>query len=308
MTMTATDREALLSAWTGPSSDTEKQEQDRAEQLVRDAIERWPAFEGITPVIYTKGSYPNNTNVKSDSDVDVVVECHECIYFDHEDGIKADPSTSSTYEGPWKPEVWRREVGNALADFFDADQVDRSGRIAINVAAVPGSRPSADVVPSFVFHRYRDSHHRLQPAVGSWVWSTDSKQILNWPQQQLDNGQAKNSHSATAGRYKRFVRALKRVENRLVELGEIDALPSYFMECLVWNVENTTLKSGTTLAAGFRATLVELYNGLGEDGNASKWVEPNELKWVFGSDNKWTIADGRELVLAAWRFLDYRSA
>ena len=70
MAMSPADREALLSTWVKPSSDTEKDQQDRAERMVRDAIKGWPAFDGVDYEIYTKGSYPNNTNVKADSDVE----------------------------------------------------------------------------------------------------------------------------------------------------------------------------------------------------------------------------------------------
>lgn len=96
MSMTASDRQALLSQWIKPSSDSEKDQQDRAEHMVKDAIKNWWAFDNLTPLIYTKGSYPNNTNVRTDSDVDVVVECHECCWSEFEPGV-ADLSSPGTY-------------------------------------------------------------------------------------------------------------------------------------------------------------------------------------------------------------------
>jgi hypothetical protein len=165
---------------------------------------------------------------------------------------------------------------------------------------VEGSRPSADVVPSFLYYRYLDSY-RTKKTEGSCVWDTDLNKIVNWPDQQLTNGRAKNT--ATGGRYKYFVRALKRAENALVDAGTIDDLPSYFMECLVWNVANATLRSGT-LATGFGATLSELYSGLAS-GDAGEWAEPNEMKWLFKGNKKWTTDDGKRLVEATWNFLDY---
>ena len=96
---------------------------------------------------------------------------------------------------------------------------------------------------------------------GSCVWpKTGLTKIVNWPDQQLANGRAKNQR--TGQRYKNYVRALKNAENVLVKAGTIKAKPSYLMECLVWNVADSTLKSGT-LDVGFRATLVELWQGLG---------------------------------------------
>lgn len=303
MTMSSTDREKLLSAWVKPSSDSEKDQQDRAERMVRDAIKGWAAFDGVDYEIYTKGSYPNNTNVRADSDVDVdvVVECHECSYYDYTSGVTGSPGVGSPYKGPWTKADWRKQVGDALIDAFGKKAVDRSGKIALNVAAVPGSRPSADVVPSFLYYRYLDSERR-NFHTGSCVWDTDENKIVNWPAQQLANGKAKNI--ATGSRYKKFVRALKRAENVLAAQGTIDEMPSYFMECLVWNVLNTTLSSEASLEAGFRATLVELWSGF-EGGDASEWDEPNQLKWLFKGKKKWTIDDGKKLVLATWNYLDY---
>lgn len=301
MTLSSTDRETLLSGWVKPSSDSEKARQDRAERMVRDAIESWPAFDGVDYDIYTKGSYPNNTNVKADSDVDVVVECRECVYFDYASGVTESPGVGSPYGGPWTKDEWRKEVGDALVEAFGEDEVDRTGKIAINVSEVLGSRPNADVVPSFRYYRYLDGERRSS-YTGSCVWNTDYKKIVNWPEQQLDNGRAKNI--ATNNRYKKFVRALKRVENLLSKAGVIDEMPSYFMECLVWNIPNPILTFGSTLDAGFQATLAKLWAGL-DGGDAHEWEEPNELKWLFKGTDKWTIDDGKSLVLATWRYLDY---
>ncbi|WP_433721725.1 nucleotidyltransferase domain-containing protein [Actinoplanes sp. CA-051413] len=297
------EREDLLASWVQPSSATEKDQQERAERMVSDAIKAWPALRNTSMRIYAKGSYPNNTNVRADSDVDIVVECHECTYFDYEPGVTPAGSGSS-YTGKWEPELWRQEVGNALRSHFGAQGVDLTGRVALNVKAVEGSRPSADVVPSFHYVRYVDPN-RTRKHDGSCVFDTDQTQIVNWPQQQLDNGRAKNT--STDYRYKKYVRALKRCENKLVEIGEIEDLPSYFMECLIWNVEDSTLKSGANLQAGFRATLFELWDGIEKGVAQESWVEPNELKWLFKGHNKWTTADAKKLVQATWTFLDYGS-
>lgn len=299
--MQSSDRERVLTSWVKPSSDTEKDQQDRAERMVREAIKRRPPFSGVDYKIYTKGSYPNNTNVRSDSDVDVVVECHEVFFYDYESGVTGNPSLNNPYKGEWTAQRWRQEVGDAVADAFGASDVDRTGKVAINVAAIHGSRPSADVVPSFDYRRFLDSQRRNSHD-GSCVFDATGTKIVNWPNQQLLNGQAKNSR--TGNRYKRFVRALKRAENVLAEAGTIAELPSYFMECLVWNVANPTLTSGNTLDAGFRATLAELWTGL--DGNAADhWSEPNDLKWLFRGQQNWSVADGKKLVWETYNYLGY---
>ena len=304
--MSATDRKALLSGWIMPSSDNEKDQQDRAERMVRDAIESSDAFEGTNYSIYTKGSYPNNTNVRQDSDVDVVVELRECFYWDYGSGVTpAVPKVVTPYAGSWTPATWRKAVKSALVEHFGASGVDSSGEVAINISAVAGSRPSADVVPSFLYYRYENTEC-TQSEQGSCVFPrSGGAKIVNWPHHQLDKGRGKNN--ATGGRYKDYVRALKNVENVLADDGVIDDLPSYFMECLVFNVPNPILKSGGSLDDDFRATLVELWRQLGDEDTETAMVEPNYMKWLFQGDKKWTLQDGKDLIQASWTYLDYAS-
>lgn len=301
MSMSAAQRQALLSQWIKPSSENEVDQQERAERMIRNAIKNHSAFNGVSIQIYAKGSYANNTNVRRDSDVDIVVECHELMYYDYQDGVTASGPKASSYTGKWEPSVWRSEVVNALENEFGKRDVDSSGSVAIAVAVKEGSRPSADVVPSFHYRKYWTGDRRSF-SDGSRVYKTTSGYITNWPQQQLDNGRAKNDR--TGKRYKNFVRALKNVENVLYKGGKIDAVPSYLMECLVWNVADSTLKQGI-LDTGFRATLIDLWSGLKEGGGYEDWLEPNELKYLFRSSQKWTPEIARQLVKKAWNYLDY---
>lgn len=298
--MEKTERAALLSSWSGPSSDSEKDRQERAERMIKDAIDSWSAFEAVDYQIYSKGSYPNKTNVRSDSDVDVVIESRECFYFDYISGVTGNPALHDVYEGPWTPDRWRAEIVLALEGAFGEGSIDSTGNVAINVAQVEGSRPSADVVPSFNYYRYHDSE-RQHAYNGSCVFAKDGNKIVNWPDQQLENGHTKNT--STGYRYKQYVRVLKRVENELTGKGEIDEVPSYFMECLIYNVGDDVLKSGD-FDEGFKSTLVALWQAL-DGGSCDEWVEPNQLKWLFKGVQKWAPGDAKTLVLAAWRYLGY---
>ncbi|MDT9664903.1 hypothetical protein RTZ71_29745 [Rhodococcus qingshengii] len=79
--MSASERAQLLSKWIKPSSENEQAQQERAEDMIRKAITTCAAFDGSSVLVYTKGSYPNNTNVRRDSDVDVTVELQDCFYY-----------------------------------------------------------------------------------------------------------------------------------------------------------------------------------------------------------------------------------
>lgn len=231
-----------------------------------------------------------------------MVELHECSYYDYAPSVTP-PAISplGKYEGGWTPDLWRGEIVKALTNAFGAVALDTSGKIAIDIAEVSGSRPSADVVPSFLYYRYDDAA-RLTKKQGSCVWSTDGTKIVNWPDQQLTNGKIKNT--ATGQRYRNYVRALKNAENISAEAGVISVLPSYFMECLVYNVPDATLGLGT-VDKGFQETLRWLYLRL-DDGTAyDDWVEPNWCKWLFKGTQKWSVEDAKTLVLTTWNYLGY---
>ncbi|WP_181019645.1 nucleotidyltransferase domain-containing protein [Nonomuraea typhae] len=276
--------------------------------MIKNAVEEHSPFSGISISIYAKGSYANNTNVKRDSDVDVVVECNECFYYDFAPEMtSADVGYAKQYvrpyEGPWHSDLWRKEVVAALTNKFGDSGVDTSGNIAINIAEVVGSRPNADVVPSYPHRRFKDAALTTW-ALGSHVVGRDSSDVVNWPNQQLENGRAKNTR--TGGRYKNMVRALKNVENVLAEADLLDDLPSYLMECLVYNVADDSLKNGS-LDDAFQQVLLDLAVPLVAADGANDWVEPNEIKKLFGDHQKWAARDAHDLIFASLRFMGYIS-
>lgn len=268
--------------------------------MIREAIDRHAPFSGVSIDVYAKGSYANNTNVRLDSDVDIVVECRDCMFYDYAHGVA--PGTSlGAYAGRWTRDAWRQEVTNAVVNRFGASGVDASGSIAIVVKEQPGSRPSADVVPSFDYRLYWASD-RTRYAEGSTVFTRQGTKIVNWPAQQLENGRRKND--ATGRRYKNFVRALKNAENHLTKNGVFAEKPSYLMECLVWNVPNLTLTLGD-LDDAFRSTLHWLWDRLTTQYVRENLVEPNGIKYLFGEHQKWTLDEAKQVIRATWELFDY---
>lgn len=180
LSMSSDEQETLLSSWRNRSSNSEQDQQDRAERMVTDAIKNWSAFDGITPAVYTKGSYPNNTNVRTDSDVDVAVECRECNWSDYSPGVTPKPVVGVdlyrsleyqqlAYGGNerthrcvrWRCRRYKRQ-GGAERLCGKGQSAERRRRSELR------------------FYRWLDSD-RITSHVGSCVWDTDHKQIVNWP-------------------------------------------------------------------------------------------------------------------------------
>ena len=92
--------EALLGGWTGPSSATEQEKQERTERMIRDAISAHEPFNDCRRSVYAKGSYPNNTNVRTDSDVDIVVQCHNLEYWKEATQVRTPLAAPTRGSGP----------------------------------------------------------------------------------------------------------------------------------------------------------------------------------------------------------------
>jgi len=299
--LSTAERQQLISKWISPSTQAEADRQARAERMVKDAIAAHRAFDDVRSslTIAAKGSYPNNTNVRSDSDVDIKVQLNSLYYSDFAPGVVAPPNRSGSYTGRWNPTLLRREVGNALVNAFGSG-VEDDHNVAFYVPPVAGSRPNVDVVPCFQYRLFTNSA-RTNFHSGSVVYGRDGKRIVNWPEQQLANGRSKNVK--TGSRYKFVVRVLKSVENELCRQGLIEAVPSYFCECLIYNVPDSTFTSADSLDLTVAHALANVWAQL--KNGAADMREPNEIKKLFGPQQKWTEDTARGLVLEAFNYLGY---
>lgn len=290
--------EEQLTGWTAPSSDSEQEKQERTERMIRQAIDAHPPFKGCSLIVYAKGSYANNTNVRADSDVDIAVECTDVEYWE-EATPGAHPNTAK-YTGIWTPEKLRTELVSALTKKFPGN-VDTSGSTAIKVHS-GSTRVDADVVPCFSY-RYYFSPTSTRP--GTRFFQTNGATKVNYPAQQLENGTAKNTRTGHA--YKKGVRLLKRIENAMAEARYFRALPSFLMECLAYNCPDSAFKHSTWTAC-LRAMLFHVWQELQGDEPAEenrRWVEVNGCFFLFHADQKWSRADGRDFAYAAWNYFKF---
>ncbi|GAA2474100.1 nucleotidyltransferase [Streptomyces mauvecolor] len=295
--LTDDQRLALINKWKTPPGASEQDRLERAERMVKDAINQHEAFQGPEITVEAKGSYPNKTNVRGDSDVDIMVKLNDPF---HTDGMAAWYfGQPNQFTGPWTAATLRKEVHTALAAYFGS--VDADHNLAFYVPEVIGSRPSIDVVPCFKWVQY-DSTAPGGAYVGSVVYGRDGTRVINWPELQLANGRAKNTN--TKYRYKFVVRVLKNVENDLAAEGVIKPLPSYFSECLIYNVRDDIFLSGG-LDDAVRACLVEVHRQVSSFWSLLCMREPNQRKKLFGDGQKWNAFHARELIEGAWRYLGY---
>ena len=65
--------------------------------------------------------------------------------------------------------------------------------------------------------------------------------VINWPNQTHSNGVDKNNN--TSRRYKRVIRILKRLRNKMQDekIATANDIASFLIESLVWNTPNSSL-------------------------------------------------------------------
>lgn len=65
--------EEQLLSYTKPASDSEEIQCDRSTRMIREAMREYQGLRGRQYIVIPQGSYPNNTNARRNSDVDVCV-------------------------------------------------------------------------------------------------------------------------------------------------------------------------------------------------------------------------------------------
>ena len=83
-----------------------------------------------------------------------------------------------------------------------------------------------------------------------------------------------------------------------------EPIPSYLIECLVWNVPNEGF-GHYTLDADVRYALAHLWNETRTDESCDEWGEVNELKYLFRSAQPWNRNEVNTFLQAAWDYIGF---
>jgi hypothetical protein len=289
--------EESLKSWANAPGQTEQTKCDNAVNAIRKAKDASPALAKRAVRPFAQGSYCNRTNVRQDSDVDVCVLCADTFFFDLPEGMASNDfniSTPATYQYS----QYKTDVGAALTSYFANGHVVR-GNKAFDIKENT-YRIAADAVPCFEYRRYFKD--------GS-VWTgvafqpDSGPRIVNWPEQNYDNGVEKNT--ATGQRFKDVVRILKRLRYKMLD-ENVDAaknVPSFLIECLVFNAPNELFQH-TVYRDIVRDTLAHLFNNTIKLEDCNDWREINRRKYLFRGQ-AWTFQQVHSFLSAAWDYIGF---
>lgn len=246
---------------------------------VKNALESNDAgYAGKDYKVFLQGSYCNDTNIWSESDVDIVMRLDSTFQYDISGLSETEKAffnsafagaASYTY-GTFKDDVMKR-----LKAKFGDDA--KPGTKAIKIKA-NGSRRNADVVVALEFRRYQNffSYENQRYVTGVCFYTPSWDKIINYPKQHSDNCTVK--HQATKFYFKPMVRILKNARVKLANDGMIETLgiaPSYFVEGLMYNVPNYLFMGS------YQDAMIGAFNWIVEQVR-SKFVTANEQFYLLG--------------------------
>ena len=230
--------------------------------------------------VYLQGSYRNGTNIRGDSDVDVVVQLNvdvnqRSLFLRRRDDMPT-PSNVRTWQN------FRSNVSEALtAEFGDGSVTEHRKALKVETPYLP-----ADVVVAL---RFRIDPPRDTEGIAMFLLD-ESRWVVNYPKRHYANGAKKNQ--GTENRYKRMVRVFKNARTYLVDQGVLanGCAPSYFVECLLFNVPGGHF-SGLVVDA-FPRILKYL-----QESDISLFVCQNRMLPLFGPlSEQWNEEDARTLL------------
>lgn len=277
--------ESQLETWSHQGAVTKSAETHKSVRAAL-AAHTWPTRMGHYE--YLQGSYPNATNIRGNSDVDLAVQTDSVHYSNL---TQEEKQRLRLTTGAFRWGEFRDEVATALKTYYGAALVDDSGNKSIKVLPSSGRLP-ADIVPCVLYREYKDLG-LIAEGMTFWTRNTNT-QVINYPKIHIKNGSSKND--STSGHYKPSVRMFKNARENVTSPGVNGGskYPSYFVECLLYNVPATCYSSSR------QNTFVDVLNHLSEtsDNNTlSKFVTQSGRHWLFGTAPwQWNEADARSLV------------
>lgn len=248
--------------------------------------------------VFLQGSYGNDTNIWSESDVDVVIKLNDCFHHDLNSLSEPEKAAFKQYfnDATYTHVDFKRDVVQVLSDAYGQDIAVGAKAVAI---AARGNRRKADVIVATQFRRYQKFNGGLDQTYteGICFWNSAGQRIANYPKQHSDNLTLK--HQATNARLKPMVRIFKNLRSRCVTDGILTsgAAPSYYLEGLLYNVPSSKFVNS------YRDTFANVINWLEREADKEKLVCANEQYYLLrdGEHTCWPKKDGQAFLDAAVR-------
>lgn len=251
--------------------------------------------------VFVQGSYGNNTNVRSDSDVDVCVMLKDVFVVMLPENKVSKDYGFGTSNLSFKE--FRCMIKRALdIKFGSTFVIDGNKSIKINENTY---HVQADVVPAFQYRNYYyyTSYDPNKYVEGIYLLSSKEEEVVNYPKVHLKNGIDKNI--STNREYKKLVRIMKHIKNDMVEenIVDRDKITSFLIESLVYNIPDYLIIKSGGWCDIVRDSLCYLYHEI-KNNRHGGWLEVSGMLYLFVG-RKWTTDDVLNWIDKTWNYLGY---
>ena len=227
--------------------------------------------------LFVQGSYANKTNIPSESDVDIAVVLLSTFWSDYPVGISA--KTYGFTDSSDTLLSFKDDIEKLLKQKFSTGVIrhDKSIEVKGNTYRV-----DADTVPCGQHRDYRrdDGTDSTNFIEGVIIQPDSGGRIINYPQQHIQNGIAKNKDTNYA--FKRMVRIAKSIRECMVGIKSADDISSFLIESLLWNVPDEVYKKYTLLRYTFGEIVEYLKDNI---YMMSHFREINGIKYLTADDS-----------------------
>jgi hypothetical protein len=164
------------------------------------------------------------------------------------------------------------------------------GNKSVKITATP---QPVDLVVALQYRKYRrfqNVNDQDYTEGMAFYAMRETRWVVNYPILHYDNGVQKSSR--TSGLYKAVVRLFKNARSYLVEQGTIaeSLAPSYFLECLIYNVPDNLFVSDP------QRVFCNIVNWL-RTANLEPMLCQNGQQSLFGNTpEQWSLTSAKELV------------
>jgi hypothetical protein len=296
--------EEQLKSWAQAPSPTEMKKIQHTHEMIKSALNKYLPDEirkshGLNlelPEIYLQGSYANSTNIRYDSDVDIVVQLNSIFWYDISQlsGLE-----QLSYPIPPPPPLTYNYL-DFKNDVFKALQITFGNSVKYKdkciVVENNSTRATADVVPCFLlknYKKYRSMFDQYSIEGIKFINTANWSEVVNYPKLHIRNCELKNT--ITDGSYKSLVRVFKNINSVLVEAKVLNdkTASSYYIENLLYNCSQGCF-NGT-----FVNCMLEIFQFLFDSlnsGRISGFICANEQDSLF-SNKTWNHIDAQVYIL-----------
>ncbi|MDD4111316.1 MAG: nucleotidyltransferase [Clostridia bacterium] len=291
-----------LSNWTNPWFNNEEERAEKTKEIVKSTIDTY--LSDLKIRVFAKGSYPNNTNVRQDSDIDIAVELEDKINLEYSNGVGF--STTGLYPYSGISELnFKLRLQKALETKFGKKVIDSTGN---KVFRIRGSDKilNADVIPCTTYRFYYDrTPFGYRQGIQLILNKPDGRRYFNYPDQHYANGISKNT--STKLRFKNVTRILKNINGYISENYGLQPSPSFMIESMLYNVDNSVYILNETWRGIALRSCENIWSYLNNDESKLmdllKWKEVNGYKFLFHNYQKWTKDDAKQFIKNAYTLL-----